>query len=248
MLDLSFTSISATDDVKATDTQSFAVGGSPPPPTPGNGSFNVTSTYPGTSTLSYSSFVSTSAVTRSCSIPPTVVCNVQDGTASSGLSFANTMRLDVGSYNNQTVDAAVATPALTGCTYAGTTTPLSSWPIKNSDGTTQTYLSHSCKNYQVTAVSSPNGGAYPTADAHGLVTLSSVGLADGRVLPLPGEVTRITFPGIINSGETVTVTLGLQSTTPQTPTSCTYTCGQEQGFDCKSNKPTNFSAVVPACP
>lgn len=248
LLDLTFDSISPDDDITYSDSQPFQIGGGSPPPASGNGSFPVTiSSYTGTNTPSVSYFTTGTASTFSCGLSAgTYTCSVTNGSASVGLDVAGGMSIDVGNYNHQQASSGQTSPKLTGCTSTqGLAGILNSDQATNAPGVLQPYTGSVCKNYQVTAVTTTN-------PSPGTIswTASPSSAGDGRVNPAPGEVTRITFGGTVSSTapNSVTVTLGLESTNAQTASSCTYTCGQVQSGACKSNKPTTFQAIFPACP
>lgn len=293
LLDLSFSSISADDDVNLSDSQTFSIVS----PFSGSGSGTGTSgTLPvtvtgfGTQTPYVSSYIAVPAAasTVSCGLASPYLCDLKDG-----MNVDGGMYIDVGGYNHQQT-AATTTP-LTGCIASGNAAGGLTQP-----STTQSYTGSVCKNYEVTNVTTTS----PSAGTIGWASLAPYSLADGRVNPLPpGEVTRITFSGRIasseawaantdyavgdvvtttgptrtrqataahNSGATfsatnwttitaisLAVTMGLQGTSPQTASSCTYTCGNGNAgngtvgsgasLTCASNK-FNFTAVYPACP
>ena len=253
LLDLSFDSISAADNVPLTDVQVFAIGGGSPPSVPGNGSFPVTVSYGGTNTVSVSYFTTGTAATRACGgvITP-FSCTVDNGSATVGLDADGGISIDVGGYNHKQSNAGQTTPQLTGCTGTGNAAGVGFAVLSSG---TSPYSGSVCKNYQVTAVTT-------TTPLPGIISwaLAPSSLADGRVNPYPGEVTRISFTGKVASiaPNTVAVTLGLQATTTQAPSSCTYVCGNgslgppsqtnNANNACKSSTPAVFTAIFPACP
>jgi len=251
LLDLSFDSISPTDDVKSTDTQAFSIAGGAGGGGPGDGTINVTmpsyASNGGTNTPATSWFVTGAGSTVSCGYTPATkiyACNVDGNGSTSGLDVVGGVAFDVGLYNHQQATANQTSPILTGCVSTeGLAGVLNSNQATDDPGTPQPYAGSVCKNYAITSVTAPvNAGAATIAPAP-----SSAG--DGRVLPVPGEVTRISFPsGYLSAGQSITVVFGAPVSTPQVASSCTYTCGQIQGGACKSNKPTTFTAIFPACP
>lgn len=197
LLDLSFDSISPLDDVYITDIQRFAVGGGSSASTIGNGTFPVTLTYGGTSTVAISYLTTGAASTVSCGLASPYSCNVQNGSSTGGLDVNAGLSIDVGGYNNQQSSTSQTTPTLTGCVGTGNAAGfavLSSNQASNAPGTAQPYTGSVCNNYQVTAVTTtnPNAGTISWA-----ASPSSPG--DGRVNPYPGETTRISFTGRIAS-------------------------------------------------
>ncbi len=303
LLDLSFDSISPSDDLATPnpavaagvkgDLQSFVIGGGSPPAVAGNGTFTVTPvTYTGTSSLAMSYFTTGTASSISCTgVAAPFTCNVQNGSASTGLDVAGGISLDVGGYNHQQ-NVSNTTTKLSNCTpTGGAVGNLNSDQATNAPGVLQPYTGSVCKNYAVTAVTS-------TTPSPGTITWAAApsSLGDGRVNPYPGEVTRIYFTGSIassnawvtgtsyavgnivtNAGTTYTaavahtagatfaadlaaakwtarsaisvaVTFDAGVANPQTASSCSYSCGQLNGTNCKNNKPTTFTAIFPACP
>ncbi len=197
LLDLSFDSISPLDDTKITDTQRFAVGGGASASTIGNGTFPVTLTYGGTSTVAISYLSTGAASTVSCGLASPYSCNVQNGSATAGLDVNAGLSIDVGGYNNQQTATNQTSPLLTGCVGTGNAAGfpnLASNQATDSPGTAQPYAGSVCNNYQVTAVTTTNTNA-------GTITwaASPTSPGDGRVNPYPGETTRISFTGRIAS-------------------------------------------------
>ena len=294
LLDLSFDSISAYDDTKLSDSQSFLIVA----PFSGSGSgagtsgtLPVTVTGFGTQTPYVSSYIATpaAATTVSCGLASPYLCNLTDG-----MNVNGGMYVDVGGYNHQ--QTAATTTVLTGCVGSRNA---AGGLVKPS--TTQTYTGSVCRNYQVTNVTTTS----PAAGTIGWASLAPYSLTDGRVNPRPpGEVTRITFTGKLasmkpwaplttyavddvvtttspnrtykatvahTSGATfsatnwtttadvaLAVTMGLQGTSPQTASSCSYTCGNGNAgngttgsgasLTCSGVNQFNFTAVYPPCP
>ena len=292
LLDLSFSSISAYDDINLSDSQAFSIVAPFVGSVAGagtSGTLPVTVTGFGTQTPYVSSYIATpaAATTVSCGLASPYLC-----TLTGGMNVNGGMYVDVGGYNHQQT-LATTTP-LTGCVGSGNA---AGGLVKPS--TTQSYTGSVCRNYQVTGVTTTS----PAAGTIGFASLAPYSLADGRVNPLPpGEVTRITFTGKIASSKpwaalttyavddvvtttspariyratvahtsgvtfsatnwaitpavSLAVTLGLQGTTAQTASSCSYTCGNGNPgngtvgagatLTCATGK-FNFSAVYPAC-
>ena len=247
LLDLSFDAISATDDIKSTDGQSFVVGGGSPGP--GTGVVTVIVTYSGTNTPAVSYFLGTSTTTTPCNgTGLTKTCSIP--VDSLGLSAG--VGLAIGRFNPQQNSSAQTSPILDDCVNSGQglTVTYDSNAATNDPGTPQPYTGSTCKNYGAVDASvtvSPAGNSGTVS-----VVQAATSQGDGEVNPDPGEVQRITFTGSLNAGDTVTINMGAPATTVQTPTSCTYVCGDVtpnvNPTACKSNKPTTFSAVFPVCP
>jgi type IV pilus modification protein PilV len=249
LLDLQFDAISATDDIKATDGQSFVVGGG----SPGEGTQVVTVviTYAGTSTPSLSYFVNGSLTTTPCNgVGLTKTCSIPV----TSLGVNGGVGLEIGNFNHQQNTSAQTSPVLTGCVNSGQglTATLDSDDASNAPGTPQPYTGSVCKNYGATSgtVTVAPAGSFGTVT----VTQAATSTGDGDINPIPGEVQRIEFSGSLNAGDTVTINLGTAVPTVQTPSSCTYVCDTLEPNNgppytgCKSNKPTYFSAVFPTCP
>jgi prepilin-type N-terminal cleavage/methylation domain-containing protein len=222
------------------DAQSFAVGG-------GAGGGNDAGD--GTVTLTRSgytpgnSFTVVSNVTGGTQNQPcnsasnTATCSI-DGDATHGLSFVNGVSFKVSLYNFQATSTGQTSPGLTGCVGTGVAANLAP---KNSNGSS--YVGSVCKNYAISSVTAPV--------AAGAATISLINnLDDGKL----AEASLISFPtGYLLTGNTVGVTFTLTGSPPQTPSSCTYTCGGQgdlnnAGTDCKNNSDPVFTAIFPACP
>jgi prepilin-type N-terminal cleavage/methylation domain-containing protein len=258
LLDLNggFDAIGLADATFLTDTQTFALGGGSQTSGPGDGSIIVTKgTYPSAGVLSVSTYISTAPSTTTTSpcngTSPTYPCPINGlddgaGTALSGLGVAGSIALDVGGYNHETTVSGTTTPVLT-CTGTGNATGLTRTTAGYS------YTAKKCTNYAVSSVTAPSGAG--TVSWSEISPTSPRSAGNGRIFPLPGEVTRINFTGSFADGDNVTVNF-VQETAPTDPIgtpTCTFICsppGQlnAAGDDCKGNSlPPIFTITFPAC-
>jgi type IV pilus modification protein PilV len=245
LLDLSFDSISAVDDVVATDSQEFAIGGGTAPTSEGNGTFRVTITAPSgyVGTFGVNSLVP-GKTSENCNLdtstaaePYDYLCQVTKGSATAGLGVVGSpgMSVIVSQYN-ASKPGSLTSPSLT-CSYGGT----SSGTWANVSSGTTSYAVNFCYDFDVQDLPlAKNATRNENA-------LSPYGVANST---LSAETTTIGF-GQVDADNNITIGFKTNSgpTSTQSPASCTYTCQQEQGGACKVNKATYFSfAIAPVCP
>jgi hypothetical protein len=224
------------------DTQTFAVGG-------GGGGGNDAGD--GTVTLTRVNYVPGNAFSVNANVTGgtqnqpcnplsnNTTCSI-DGSASTGLTFVNGVSFKVSAYNSQATSTAQTSPTLTGCVGTGIAANLAPKDLPN--GTS--YTGSVCKNWAISSAT-----AVPTA---GAATISLVVPADSGKL---AEASLVSFPtGAVANNATITLNFTLEGATPQTASSCTYTCGGQGQLknpnhdDCANNSDPVFTAVFPACP
>jgi hypothetical protein len=256
LLDLSFEAISAVDAQYLTDSQTFAIGGGAAATSEGNGTFRVTITQPTgyTGTFGVNSLVPTKT-NETCNLDTSTaatydyLCPVTKGLVGLGLNYAGSpgMSVIVSGYNASA--PGTQTTAMS-CTYAGPN-PGTFTGTPKSSGTTA-YAINKCYNYKVqTSPLAKN----VTRNENAMSPYTAGGNAGES-----NETTTIGFTRIdsgtpdpaVNIGDNIQIIFEPDPETSPTinaPATCTFTCQQEQGNDCKANKAIYFSFATPAaCP
>jgi type IV pilus modification protein PilV len=244
LLDLSYDSISPSDDIRTTDTQSFRIGASVVG-RPNSGIFYYSQTGALlTSGLAVNSVVGTQGST-SCDNPAGTAplkCNVTGESTTiapvdvedAGLGIANTMKVQVIKYNYAVAGATAAIPNGTTCTGVGNAAGFTNITYNSATGYggATTYTPNTCYIYpNPTAVNTTSGGTVTSS-------YTNPGVQSAAAL--------FSFQ-TLNASDTVAITFGTATGTAAPVVGCTFSCTQVQSGACKSAAKTTIIAPTATC-